>query len=177
MAAALSPYQDEEGGGYRHIETAKRKTRRKEKAGGGGRTAGEGKGSRGSDVTTEIKSNANTKLHYPSHTLANPLSFLAPFVLYLSRFAPRFLSIFRFAFSSPFLCLLSLSSFRSLPTYDATIPFVGPPPPSPHHHHHHLLPPPHLTYPWGITPLPFVLYGAGTANRRATESVACYTRA
>lgn len=29
---------------------------------------------RGSDVTTEIKSNANTKLHYPSRTLADPSS-------------------------------------------------------------------------------------------------------
>lgn len=31
--------------------------------------------------------------------------------------------------------------------------------------------PPDLTYPWGITPLQFVLYGAAPANRRATESV------
>lgn len=31
-------------------------------------------GWRGSDVTTEIKSNANTKLHYPSRTLADPSS-------------------------------------------------------------------------------------------------------
>lgn len=137
MAAALSPYQDEEGGGYRHIETAKRKTRRKEKAGGGGRTAGEGKGSRGSDVTTEIKSNANTKLHYPSHTLANPLSFLAPFVLYLSRFAPRFLSIFRFAFSSPFLCLLSLSTAIPFPPFARYLPTMPLFPSSDHHHHHH----------------------------------------
>lgn len=31
--------------------------------------------------------------------------------------------------------------------------------------------PPDLTYPWGITPLQFVLYGAAPANRRATESI------
>lgn len=34
----------------------------------------EGEGWRGSDVTTEIKSNANTKLHYPSRTLTDPSS-------------------------------------------------------------------------------------------------------
>lgn len=39
------------------------------------RVGGEGEeGWRGSDVTTEIKSNANTKLHYPSRTLADPSS-------------------------------------------------------------------------------------------------------
>lgn len=42
--------------------------------GGGGWRGGGGEGWRGSDVTTEIKSNANTKLHYPSRTLADPSS-------------------------------------------------------------------------------------------------------
>lgn len=90
--------------------------------GGGGRRGGGGEGWRGSDVTTEIKSNANTKLHYPSRTLADPSSLPScshtlpgpatrPFLPVLSP-SLRF-SLVPFA-SSP-LCLLLLPPTRSLP--------------------------------------------------------------
>lgn len=156
-----------------------------EKPGGRGRAVTlEGKGSRGSDVTTEIKSNANTKLHYPSHTLAN----LSPFSLHsfytflispLSFSLPRaFSSIFRFvAFS--FSCVSSPSSpspspfhpplflsvsrfarlFRRCSSLDSNHPLP----------YRLRISPPDLTYPWGIAPFA-VLYGAAPANRRATES-------
>lgn len=142
---------------------------------GRGRTVGGGKG-QPSDVTTEIKSNANTKLHYPSHTLANPLSPCSLHSFYTFPSSPHDSSL-SFVSPSPRLSCASSPFLRRHPFPLSSLPTMPLFPSSDHHHHHHLLPPPHLTYPWRITPLPFVLYGAGTANRRATESVACYIRA
>lgn len=120
--AALSPYQHGLLGSWvqaPHIETAKHKTRRRRSQEEEAEQQLEGKGSRGSDVTTEIKSNANTKLHYPSHTLANlsPFSHHSFYIflispLSLSRGTPSSLS---FVSPSPFLCFLLSFSFSFVP--------------------------------------------------------------
>lgn len=108
----------------------------KEEEGSDGEEEGgwEGEGWRGSDVTTEIKSNANTKLHYPSRTLTDPSSFpscshtpwhATPSVSPGSFTVPPFLS------SSP----LPRPTRSHRPTHESGAPSLPPPPESPHRSH------------------------------------------
>lgn len=149
-----------------NTETAKHKTRRNPRLEAKKRRtrSGEGKGRRASDVTAEIKSNANTKLHYPSHTLASlspfslhsfytvllrPLSLSLTLSLFPCLSHPRILSFIcpSQLLTLSFLSTLFVGAFHRLPR--RSLPFLEPPA------CRLRISPPNLTYPRGITPLPF----------------------